>query len=102
MPTVEFLDWNRKVDCGQYANLRKVALLHGVPVYRHAFDDWTNCRGNGFCGKCVMEIVEGMENLSPPNRRERWRLRGQPPNRRLSCQTQVLGDVCCVTARALD
>jgi ferredoxin len=102
MPTVEFLDWGKKVNCGQFANLRKIALLHGVPVYRNRWDDWTNCRGNGLCGKCAMEIVEGLENLSPRNRRERWRLKNRPANWRLSCQTQVLGDVCCITARALE
>lgn len=102
MPIVEFLDWNQKVDCGRYANLRRTAMLRGIPVYRSRWDDWTNCRGNGLCGKCAMEIVEGAENLTPPNRRERRALRGKPGNWRLSCQTHVLGDVCCVTARALE
>ena len=62
MPTVEFLDAGKKIDCGQYANLRKVALLHDVEVYK-GFDQIANCRGNGLCGTCVMEIVEGIENL---------------------------------------
>jgi ferredoxin len=103
MPTVEFLDAGKKVECGQYANLRKVALLHGVEVYK-GVDQIANCRGNGLCGTCVMEIVEGLENLTPKTRRERmcWKLRGKPDNWRLSCQCQVLGDVCCITAVALD
>ena len=74
---VEFLNAGKKVDCGQYANLRKVALLNDVPV-------------------------EGLENLSPKNRRELLNLNGQPKNRRLSCQCKVMGDVVCVTAAALD
>jgi ferredoxin len=49
-----------------------------------------------------MEIVEGAENLSPRTRREELRLKGQPANRRLSCQCQVMGDIVCVTAPALD
>jgi ferredoxin len=49
-----------------------------------------------------MEIVEGAENLSPMTRREKLRLKGQPANRRLSCQCQVMGDLVCVTAPALD
>ena len=103
MPMVEFLNAGQKVRCGQFANLRKVALLHGVPVYkgihRRALG---NCHGNGLCGTCVMEVVQGSENLSPRTRREKVKLRGQPANRRLSCQCQVMGDVICITAAALD
>ena len=101
MPIVEFLNAGRKIACGQYANLRKVALLHAVPVYKglHELD---NCRGNGLCGTCVVEVVEGLDQLSPRNRREKLKLSGQPDNRRLSCQCQVMGDVICITAPALD
>jgi ferredoxin len=103
MPTVEFLDAGKKVECGQYANLRKVALLNGVEVYK-GVERLTNCRGNGLCGTCVMQIVEGLENLSPKNRRERlnFKLRGKPENYRLSCQCQVMGDVACITAVAVE
>ena len=101
MPTVEFLNEGRKVDCGQYANLRKVALLHGVAVYK-GIDQKINCQGNGLCGTCIVEIVEGAENLSPKTRREKLRLKGKPANRRLSCQCQVMGDVICITSPALD
>jgi ferredoxin len=101
MPTVNFLDAGKVVDCGQYANLRKVAILHGVEVYK-GFAKVRNCRGNGLCGTCAMEIVEGIENLSPKTLREQVRLKGKPATRRLSCQTQVLGDVVCRTAHALD
>lgn len=98
---VEFLNAARKVDCGQYANLRKVALLHGVSVYK-GITEKLNCRGNGICGTCVMEIVEGLDHLSPKTRREEFKLKGQPAKRRLSCQCQVLGDVACITAPALE
>lgn len=101
MPRVEFLNAGQTVECGQYANLRKLALLHGVPVYK-GLEEKINCRGNGLCGTCVMEVVEGVEKLSPPTRREQLKLKGQPANRRLSCQCQVLGDLCVVTAAALD
>jgi ferredoxin len=101
MPTVEFLNAGKTVECGQYANLRKVALLNGVAVYQ-GLAEKLNCRGNGLCGTCVMEIVEGLENLSAPTRRERFKLKGRPENHRLSCQCQVMGDVVCVTAAALE
>jgi ferredoxin len=107
MPTVEFLDAGQKIECGQYANLRKVALLHGVEVYKGVHQlpfPLGNCGGNGLCGTCVMEIVEGLENLTPKNLREQknFKLRGKPENYRLSCQCQVMGDVVCITALALD
>ena len=101
MPTVEFLNEGKKVDCGQYANLRKVALLHDVEVYK-GIDRLANCHGNGLCGTCVMEIVEGLENLSPKTLREQFKLKGKPANYRLSCQCQVLGDIACITAPALE
>lgn len=103
MPTVEFLDAGQKVSCGQYANLRKVAGLHGIEIYKGPAR-LTNCRGNGLCGECQMEVVEGAANLSPKTRREKmnFKLRGKPENYRLSCQCQVMGDVVCVTAVALD
>jgi ferredoxin len=49
-----------------------------------------------------MEIIEGAENLSPLTRREKLRLKGPTANRRLSCQCQVMGDLVCITAPALD
>jgi len=101
MPTVEYLNEAKKVDCGQYANLRKVALLHGVEVYK-GIDRIANCHGNGLCGTCVMEIVEGLDNLSPKTLREQFKLKSKPDNYRLSCQCQVLGDVVCITAPAMD
>ena len=101
MPMVEFLNAGKKVACGQYANLRKLALLHGVDVYK-GFRRHAHCLGNGVCRACVMEIVDGAANLTPPTRREKFKLKGKPANRRLSCQCQVMGNVTCVTAPALD
>jgi ferredoxin len=103
MPTVEFLDAGKKIECGQYSNLRKVALLHDVEVYK-GINQIANCQGNGLCGTCVMEIVTGLDNLSPKNLREQkcFRLRGRPAQYRLSCQTQIMGDVVCITAVAID
>ena len=49
-----------------------------------------------------MEIVEGLENLSPKTLREKLKLRGKRANQRLSCQCEVLGDVVCITAPAAD
>ena len=58
MPTVGFLNEGKKADCGQYANLRKVALLHNVRMYK-GISEKINCQGNGLCGTCVVEVVDG-------------------------------------------
>jgi uncharacterized 2Fe-2S/4Fe-4S cluster protein (DUF4445 family) len=63
------------------------------------------CGGRGLCGRCQVLLAEGefakhgvtsrAENLSPFGRVEQEYCRTQPmaPGRRLSCSTQVLGDV---------
>ena len=100
MPTIEFLIEKKKIKVGQFANLRKAALKQGIDVYQgidrilHYY-----CPGLGLCGTCTMEVVEGMENLTPKTWVERLRLqmKGCHPNIRLSCQTCVIGDVCMIT-----
>jgi ferredoxin len=75
------------------ANLRKVLLSNGVDLY-NGRAKLINCRGIGSCGTCAV-MVEG--EVSEPNWRDKTR-RSLPPhsaskNLRLSCQTQVLGDI---------
>jgi uncharacterized 2Fe-2S/4Fe-4S cluster protein (DUF4445 family) len=58
----------------------------------------TSCRKQGKCKECMVEIVEGMEALSPPTAPEQH-LKG---NFRLSCQAYVTGangQVRCHTMR---
>lgn len=47
------------------------------------------------CTTCLVEVMEGMENLSEPEEREKQTLAAiqAKPNWRLSCQVSVLGDV---------
>lgn len=68
-------------------------LAGGLPVA-------SSCRGDGVCAKCRIEIVDGKKNLSPENEREAF-LREQhsiPKSQRVSCQTQVLGDITVTTS----
>jgi uncharacterized 2Fe-2S/4Fe-4S cluster protein (DUF4445 family) len=58
----------------------------------------TSCNKNGRCRECVVEVIEGMNLLSPPGHEERH-LKGAF---RLSCRAQVLegkGTVRCHTMR---
>lgn len=80
-------------ECDRGANLRQVLLQHGVALH-NGNAALINCRGLGSCGTCAVEI-EG--EVSAPNWRDQTR-RSLPPhsltqNRRLACQTKVLGDV---------
>ncbi|MBD1871147.1 (2Fe-2S)-binding protein [Cyanobacteria bacterium FACHB-471] len=80
-------------DCETGANLRQVLLQHKVELH-NGQANLINCRGIGTCGTCAVQIQGG---ISEANWRDRTR-RSLPPhsptrNRRLACQTQVLGDV---------
>src|SRR3712207_3726557 len=80
-------------ECQQGTNLRQVLLQHGIDLH-NGEANWINCRGIGTCGTCAV-MIDGA--VSEPNWRETAR-RSLPPhsltqNRRLACQTQVLGDI---------
>lgn len=53
-----------------------------------------SCGGVGVCSRCRVQVVEGMENLSPPTRMESTRVSG---DERLACQAVVFGDVAITT-----
>jgi ferredoxin len=44
----------------------------------------------GVCGTCVIEVIEGMDNLSSFTQEERDFL-GDPRNERLACQCKIKG-----------
>jgi len=92
MPTITTA--GKQIDCAAGANLRQVLLENGSTLYNGAATV-INCRGIGSCGTCAVEVVG---DVSPINWKEKARL-SLPPhqlekNRRLACQTKVLGDIC--------
>jgi len=91
VPTVRFA--GRAVACTEGANLRRVLMRAGLPLYQRVARA-IHCRGMGTCGTCAVRI-EGA--VSEPTPVERWRL-GFPPHERerglrLACQVRVLGDL---------
>ena len=83
----------KTVECDRGSNLRQVLLEHGVELY-NGNAKIINCMGIGTCGTCAVQ-VEG--EVSEPNWKDKTR-RSLPPhsptaNRRLACQTKVLGDI---------
>ncbi|HVG94692.1 MAG TPA: 2Fe-2S iron-sulfur cluster-binding protein [Planctomycetota bacterium] len=85
MPNLHFVNWNKSVRVGALANLRRAALLAGVPLY-NGLAKLTNCRGAGFCGTCRVKVEPG-EQLTPPTIREK--VHGCTGPYRLACQARV-------------
>lgn len=46
----------------------------------------------GVCGTCVIEVIEGMENLSEFTQEEEDFL-GEMDNERLACQCKIIGEL---------
>ena len=92
MTTITFVKENKEVIAANGANLREKALQNQVDIYTLK-GKLTNCGGYGQCATCIVEIVEGMENLSPKTDFEKRRLKKKPESYRLACQTLVNGSV---------
>jgi ferredoxin, 2Fe-2S len=89
MPKIDFAKKNRSsfiVEEG--SKLMQALLAQNVPVA-------SSCHGEGVCSKCRIQIIQGKENLSEPNETEKFLLeRNQiSAGQRISCQTQVFGDI---------
>jgi ferredoxin len=55
------------------------------------------CGGDGACGTCRIEVIDGWENLTPPTPDETYK-EIEPPYR-LSCQAKLAGDVIVNVAK---
>lgn len=62
-----------------------VAIRSGIPI------DHT-CGGHGTCGTCLVEVVEGLENLGSRNEIEAEMAadRGFEKHERLACQSAII------------
>lgn len=96
MANIKFVRENREAIAADGANLRIKALENGIDLYT-TWGKMMNCGGYGQCGTCIVEIVEGMENLSPRTPVENKKLKKKPANYRLACQTLVNGSVSVIT-----
>ena len=94
--TITFIKENQEIVVALGANLREKALENRIDIYTLK-GKLTNCGGYGQCGTCIVEIVEGIENLSPKTDFEEKKLRKKPENYRLACQTLVNGPITVKT-----
>jgi ferredoxin len=92
MPKITFEKEKIQVLVPMHANLREVAVANKIPIYS-GLAKVANCRGNGQCGTCIVEI----QGPTPPrNAIEDHKLKGKD-NLRLACQIEVLGDLTVKT-----
>ena len=96
MANINFVKENQEIIAADGANLREKAIQNRIDIYTFT-GKIMNCGGYGQCGTCVVEIVEGIENLSPRTEFETRKLKKKPDSYRLACQTIVNGPVSVKT-----
>lgn len=102
MPKIKFVKEKKEIEVEPGANLRKAALKEGIELYP-GLHKYVNCMGFGQCASCRVQIVKGVENVSPQGFFEKLRLilgpitlfarLGHEKDLRLACQTRVNGDI---------
>lgn len=96
MVNVKFVKENKEIDVSIGANLRFKALENNIDIYT-LMGKLAQCGGYGQCGTCVVDVVEGAQNLSPRTAVEDRMLRKRPSSCRLACQATVNGPISVVT-----
>lgn len=96
MGNIRFVSENKEIIAADGANLRLKALENQIDLYTFT-GKMMNCGGYGQCGTCIVEIVEGIENLPPRTEAEARILKKKPDTYRLACQTIVNGPISVQT-----
>ncbi|MDZ4662863.1 MAG: 2Fe-2S iron-sulfur cluster-binding protein [Pseudomonadota bacterium] len=88
MPWIKFVKGFPDIEVPKGSNLRETLRENGRPVA-------SSCRGQAVCTKCVIKIIEGLQNLSLQNQAEKdlRDIHDIPKDSRVSCQTSVEGDI---------
>ena len=115
MPLVKFTHENKEIEVPAGAVLRTEAIKAGINLncglngYGEKLNKVFNCKGFGLCGTCRVLITQGIENTNKLTKREWTRFKtpvalipdpipclayvGNEETMRLSCMTQVFGDI---------
>lgn len=96
MGNIRFVSENKEIIAADGANLRIKALENQIELYTFT-GKMMNCGGYGQCGTCIVEIVEGIDNLPPRTEAEARILKKKPDTYRLACQTIVNGPISVQT-----
>ncbi|MBI3194524.1 MAG: (2Fe-2S)-binding protein [Ignavibacteriae bacterium] len=99
MPVLTLVNEDKTIEVAEGENLRQVLLKNGISPYK-GIEKALNCFGNGLCGTCRVEIVDGKNapSLSP---QDELMLAGLLPfyarkvgkHVRLSCKTKITKDL---------
>jgi ferredoxin len=90
MPRLTFADESKTAECPAGRTILACAMDMNVRL-SHV------CGGDGACGTCRVEVVEGWSNLTAPTPDETYK-EIDPPYR-LGCQAKLTGDVVLKVAR---
>ena len=90
MPRVTFADEGKSAEFPAGRTMLSIALEMGVRI-SHV------CGGDGACGTCRIEVVEGWDKLTPPTPDETYK--ELDPPYRLSCQSKLIEDVVVKVAK---
>jgi len=85
MPTIIFEPTGRRVEVEAGANLLELCRQHGVPIE-------SLCGGNGACGKCAVQVIDGDVPITN-EQRVHFSDEQLAGGWRLACQTRVEHDV---------
>jgi len=90
MPRVTFADEGKAGEFPAGKTLLSCAMDLGVRI-SHV------CGGDGACGTCRIEVVEGWDHLTAPTPDETYK--ELDPPYRLSCQAKLMNDVAVKVAK---
>jgi ferredoxin len=90
MPRLTFIDLGKSAECEAGKTVLQCALDMGIDI-SHV------CGGDGACGTCRIEVVQGTESLTPPTPDETYKELELP--HRLSCQARLKNDVTVKVAK---
>jgi ferredoxin len=81
------------LNCAPGTNLRDLLLANAINPYRNVAR-FSNCSGKQLCGTCIVDVTKNaVECTSVKGLDEASTLRSNPDTYRLSCVTDVYGDV---------
>jgi adenylate cyclase len=88
MPTIFYAPDQIRIDVQDSQTMLNAALAAGIP-HTHV------CGGNARCSTCRVVVLEGLENVEPPNEKEQALAKrlGLPQSIRIACQATVRGAV---------
>ena len=86
MASVTVKQSGKKICCKEGDNLLKVLLAEGIFVDNP-------CNGKGICGKCKVKILSGQVSAASETEMDQLSAGEREQSIRLSCMTEVLGDV---------